>query len=59
MIDLESLSLGQVFQKRAELDPAKTAVICGTEQKTYSEMDALKEAVNTLVPIARYRRESI
>jgi len=45
MIDLESLSLGQVFQKRAESDPAKTAVICGTERKTYGEMDALAEAL--------------
>ncbi len=45
MIDLEYLSLGQVLRKGAESDPTKTAVVCGSERKTYSELDALSDAL--------------
>ncbi len=45
MIDLKSLPLGQVIQNGAKHAPDKTAVICGNERKTYSEMDVLTEAL--------------
>ena len=45
MLDLEALPLGQVIRKAAESAPAKTAVVCEKERKTYHEMDALSDAL--------------
>ena len=45
MFDLESLPLGQVIRKGAEFAPAKTAVVCEKERKTYSEMNDLSDAL--------------
>lgn len=45
MLDLEALPLGQVIRKAAESAPAKTAVVCEEERKTYREMDALSDAL--------------
>ena len=45
MIDLELLPLGQVIEKGAESAPAKTAVVCEKERKTYREMADLTNAL--------------
>ncbi|MBW2204402.1 MAG: acyl--CoA ligase, partial [Deltaproteobacteria bacterium] len=45
MIDLEFLTLGQVIEKGAESAPAKTAVVCEKDRKTYKEMNDLADAL--------------
>ena len=45
MIDLEFLPLGQVIEKGAESAPAKTAVVCEKDRKTYKEMNDLADAL--------------
>ena len=45
MIDLELLPLGQVIEKGAESAPAKTAVVCEKDRKTYKEMNDLVDAL--------------
>jgi len=45
MIDLEFLTLGQVIEKGAESAPAKTAVVCEKDRKTYKEMNDLVDAL--------------
>lgn len=45
MIDLELLPLGQVIERGAKSAPAKTAVVCKNERKTYKEMSDLSNAL--------------
>ena len=45
MIDLESLTLGQVMEKGAESVPDKTAVVFKKERKTYKEINAMADGL--------------
>ncbi len=45
MLDLESLPLGHVIQRGAGAAPAKTAIVCGNQRKTYEELNASTEAL--------------
>ncbi len=45
MIDLESIPLGHVIEKGAQVAPTKTAAACGTQRKTYEELNASTNAL--------------
>lgn len=60
MIDIRPLSLTQVLAHHARLTPAKTAVVCGTQRRTWAELvNRTNQIANKLVALGLRRGDKV